>query len=306
MIFIRDKHFSFDRRTVVTFGKFDGIHKGHRKLLKTAREIADREGLLLVAFAFKVVPGCSFGYMEKEQITTFEEREDIFEGLSVDAVVEYPFDEEVANTEPLAFLEMVIKNMLNAAYVVVGTDWSFGKNREGNIDVLKASQKLYNFNAVILDKEFYQGREISSTWVREEIRSGNMENANILLDYPYTINGTVEHGNHIGSTMGIPTINIIPCKDKLLPPNGVYASKVIVDGELFYGVTNIGNKPTVSDNEQLTIETFIIGFDRDVYNEELKVQLLHYQRPEMKFGNMDMLAIQIKQDIEFTKSYFMI
>lgn len=306
MIFIRDKHFSFDRRTVVTFGKFDGIHKGHRKLLKTAREIADRENMPLVAFAFRVVPGCRFGYMEKEQITTFEEREDIFEQLGVDAIVEYPFDEEVANTEPLIFLENVIKNMLNAAYVVVGTDWNYGRNRAGDTDMLKASQKLFNFNAVVMDKEIYQGREISSTWIREEIRNGNMENTNILLDYPYTINGTVEHGNHIGSTMGIPTINIIPCKDKLLPPNGVYASKVIIDGELFYGVTNIGIKPTVSDNEQLTIETFIIGFDKDVYNEELKVQLLHYQRPEMKFGNMEMLSNQIKQDIEFTKSYFMI
>ena len=306
MIFIRDKFFKMDPKTVVTFGKFDGIHKGHRKLFRTAKEIADKENLTLVAFTFKVAQGCSFGYMENEQITTFDEREEIFEELGVDVVVEYPFDMETAQTEPLIFLERIIKNNLNAAYVVVGSDWNFGKNRAGNTDTLKASQKLYNFTAVVLEKELYQGKEISSTWIREEIKNGNMENVNILLDYPYTINGTVEHGNHIGSTMGIPTVNIVPHPDKLLPPKGVYASKVIIDDETYYGVTNIGVKPTVSQNEKLTIETFIIGFDKDVYKEKLKVLLFHFQRPEMKFGNMEKLADQINQDILFTKSYFMI
>lgn len=306
MIFIRDKHFNINQKTVVTFGKFDGIHKGHRKLFVKAREIADKENLLLVAFAFKVVSGCRFGYMENEQITTSDERADIFENLGVDVIVEYPFDEETAQTEPLTFLENVIKNMLNAAYVVVGSDWNFGKDRAGNTDVLKASQKLYNFTAVVMDKELYQGKEVSSTWIREEIRNGNMENVNILLDYPYTVNGTVEHGNHIGTGMGFPTINIVPCPNKLLPPRGVYASKVLIDGETYYGVTNIGVKPTVSEEEQLTIETYIIGFDKDAYKEKLKVQLFHFQRPEMKFNDIATLANQINQDVEFTKSYFMI
>ena len=133
-----------------------------------------------------------------------------------------------------------------------------------------------------------------------------MENVNILLDYPYSISGMVEHGNHIGSTMGIPTVNVIPCSGKLLPPKGVYASKIIIDNETYYGVTNIVVKPTVSQNESLTIETFIINFDKDVYNEKVKVLLFHFQRPEMKFGNMEMLANQISQDVLFTKSYFMI
>ncbi|MGN0374754.1 MAG: bifunctional riboflavin kinase/FAD synthetase [Butyrivibrio sp.] len=306
MIFFRDKFFNIDRKTVVTFGKFDGIHKGHRKLFAAAREIADREGLLLAAFAFKVAGGCSFGYMEKEQITTFEEREEIFEELGADIIVEYPFDEEVARTEPLAFLEQIIKNRLNAAYVVVGSDWQFGKDRAGNTDMLKAAQKLYNFNAVVLDKELYQGKEISSSWIREEIRNGNMENVNILLDYPYTIKGTVEHGNHIGTSMGFPTVNIVPGENKLLPPRGVYASKVLIDNKMYYGVTNIGVKPTVSSEERLTIETFILNFEGDIYREDLKVQLFHFQRPEMKFSDRGNLANQIKQDVDFTKSYFMI
>ena len=125
MTIINDKNFQMQSNTVVTFGKFDGIHKGHRKLFKTAREIADKENLPLVAFTFKVCEGCKFGYMENSRITTDKERNEIFESLGADYVVEFPFDEEVAATEAMDFIRNVISNMLKASYVVVGTDWTF-------------------------------------------------------------------------------------------------------------------------------------------------------------------------------------
>lgn len=293
-------------RTVVTFGKFDGIHKGHRKLFAKAKEIAQAENMFLVAFTFKAVKGLGFSYMEGEKITTNKERWDIFKELGVDIVVEYPFDADTAAMEPLSFIEQIIKNKLNAAYVVVGSDWNFGKDRAGNTDVLKAAQKLYKYNAVVLDKELLNQREISSSWIREEVKDGNMENANILLGYPYTIAGRIEHGNHFGTTMGFPTANIIPEEDKLLPPKGVYASKVIIDDETYYGITNIGVKPTISENNEVAIETFILDFDKDVYKEDIKVQLFHFQRPEMRFGSIEALSNQITKDIEFTKTYFML
>lgn len=306
MTIINDKNFQMQSNTVVTFGKFDGIHKGHRKLFKTAREIADKENLPLVAFTFKVCEGCKFGYMENSRITTDKERNEIFESLGADYVVEFPFDEEVAATEAMDFIRNVISNMLKASYVVVGTDWTFGKNKAGNTDVLKASQKLFNFTAVVMEKELYQQREIGSSWIREEIINGNMENAAILLDYPYTISGNVCHGKKIGSTMGIPTVNIVPEEEKILPPYGVYASKVYIGNELYYGVTNIGVRPSVPEQNGLAIETFILDFDKDIYEEDIKVCLCHFQRPEMKFSDMQALAKQIEQDIQFTKSYFMI
>ena len=306
MIVIDNKAFSLTGRTVVTFGKFDGIHKGHRKLFDKAREIAKAENMFLVAFTFKPAKGLSFPYMEGEKITTSKERYDIFKELGVDIVVEYPFDNDTAAMEPLGFIEEIIKKRLNAAYVVVGSDWSFGRDRAGNIDVLKAAQKLYRYEAVILEKELYNHREISSSWIREEVTNGNMENANILLGYPYTITGNVQHGNHLGTSMGVPTVNIIPEEDKILPPRGVYASKVIIDDVSYYGITNIGVKPTVSEENVITIETFILDFDKDVYKADIKVQLFHFQRPEMRFGSVDALTNQIAKDIEFTKTYFML
>ena len=306
MIVIDNKAFSLTGRTVVTFGKFDGIHKGHRKLFDKASEIAKAENMFLVAFTFKAAKGLSFPYMEGEKITTSKERYDIFKELGVDIVVEYPFDNDTAAMEPLSFIEEIIKKRLNAAYVVVGSDWSFGRDRAGNISVLKAAQKLYRYEAVVLEKELYNHREISSSWIREEVTNGNMENANILLGYPYTITGNVQHGNHLGTSMGVPTVNIIPEEDKILPPKGVYASKVIIDNTLYYGITNIGVKPTVSEENVITIETFILDFDKDVYKADIKVQLFHFQRPEMRFGSVEALTSQIAKDIEFTKTYFML
>ncbi len=306
MIVIDNKDFGLTGRSVVTFGKFDGIHKGHRKLFAKAKELAKAENMFLVAFTFKAKKGQGFTYMEGEKITTNKERLDIFKELGADIVVEYPFDEETANMEPLQFIEKIIKDKLNAAYVVVGTDWSFGKDRAGNTDVLKAAQKLYRYTAVVLDKEMYNHREISSSWIRDEVSEGNMENANILLGYPYTIAGKVEHGRHLGTTMGIPTVNIIPEEDKILPPKGVYASKVIIDDVTYYGITNIGVKPTVTEDNMITIETFIMDFDKNVYHEDIKVQLFHFQRPEMRFQGVEALTNQIAKDIEFTKTYFML
>ncbi len=306
MIIINDRDFKLPNRTVVTFGKFDGIHRGHKKLIDKAKELAAQDNLKVVLFTFQVMPGFKYGYMENDLITTSAERRVMFERLGVDILVEYPFDDVTADTEPLDFIESIIKGMLNAKYVVVGTDWTFGKNRRGNCDVLKASQKLFDFTAVVIDKELYQGREISSTWVREEIRNGCMENVNILLGNPYTVIGKVEHGKKIGRTIGFPTINVIPSQDKILPPKGVYASKVIFKNKTYYGVTNIGVKPTVTDEGIVSVETNIIDFAEDVYDENIEIMFYHFQRPEMKFDSIEKLSAQLQNDIEFTKSYFMI
>ncbi len=306
MICIKEKDFLLEQKTIVTLGKFDGIHKGHRKLIKAAKELAAEHNLPVVVFTFKVAEGEYFPYMDGEKITTFEERVHIFESLGVDILVEYPFDTNVAATEPIAFIEQVIKNKINASYVVVGQDWSFGKDGAGNTDLLKASQKLFDFNAVVVEKELHDGREIGSSWIRDEIKAGRMETANILLDYPYSVRGTVVHGNNLGHTIGIPTANIIPDADKLLPPYGVYASKVFFDDKEYYGITNIGVKPTVTDENIAGAETYIIDYSGDLYGREITVELIHFQRPEMRFQSVDMLQTQLMRDIEFARTYFLI
>lgn len=306
MLCITDKDFLLNKKTVVTLGKFDGIHRGHKKLIDEARRIADEKGYLLVVFTFKVAPDCKFDYMSGDVINTMPEREFLFEKRGVDILVEYPFDEETANMPPLDFLESVLKNRLNAQSVVVGTDWTFGKMGEGNSDLLKASQKLFDFSAVVIDKETYEGREISSTYIKEELNAGNMETVNILLGYPYTIVGQVVHGKELGRTIQVPTINIELDADKIVPPYGVYSSKIILDGTEYYGVSNIGIKPTVGEDNKLCIETHIFNFNENIYDRTVEIQLFHFERPEMKFNDIDALKNQLNRDIEFTKSYFML
>lgn len=133
-----------------------------------------------------------------------------------------------------------------------------------------------------------------------------METVNILLDYPYSITGVVVHGNRIGRTIGFPTANILPGDDKILPPFGVYASKTLIDGKEYYGISNIGVKPTISDNNAVNVETNLIGYDGDLYGRSIKVELIHFRRPEMKFESVEALKNQLVRDIEFSKTYFMI
>lgn len=306
MIYIDDRTFKLNDRTVVTLGKFDGVHRGHIKLMNEARKIADEENLKMVVFTFKLMPDAKFDYMDKKQITSSSERRHIIEEAGADVLIEYPFDERTADMQPLEFLEKVVRDMINAEYVVVGNDWTFGHKGKGNTELLLASQKLYSFNAVIMDKELYDGREISSTWVKEEIALGNMENVNLLLGRPFFIEGKVVHGNELGRTMGFPTVNIEPEAVKILPPNGVYAVKIIVEGNEYHGVCNIGVKPTVTDEGKIVAETNIIGFDGDLYGKNVRLMLFHFQRPEMKFGSIEQLSAQLNQDIEFTKSYFIL
>ncbi|MDD6235679.1 MAG: riboflavin biosynthesis protein RibF [Lachnospiraceae bacterium] len=307
MICIENKDFVLDEHTVVTLGKFDGIHKGHRKLIQKALEISNKTGMKTAVFTFRVTEENKFPYMESEKITTPDERKSILEELGVDILVEYPFDTEVADTEPVDFLADVLKNKMKAAYVVVGEDWTFGRGGRGNAQTLKENGEKLGFEPVILEKETYDGRKIGSSWVREEITAGHMETVNILLDYPYSITGVVVHGNRIGRTIGFPTANIVPDKDKILPPFGVYASKTVIDGkEEYYGISNIGVKPTISDNNAVNVETNLIGYDGNLYGSSIKVELIHFQRPEMKFESVEALKNQLVRDIEFSKTYFMI
>lgn len=304
MLCIKDSDFRLDGRTVVTLGKFDGVHMGHRKLIDRAKHIAIINNMRLAVFTFKVADGKRYPYMDSSQITTFRERERIFEELGADVLIEFPFDDGIADMEPLSFIENILKEKLNAAFVVVGEDWRFGKGGEGNCDLLKASQKIYGFEAVVMEKERHDGREIGSTWVRDEIREGNMETVNVLLGHPYTICGTVVHGNEIGRQMGFPTVNIIPGRDKLLPPNGVYTSKITMSEGEFYGITNVGVRPTVTKGGIMTVETFVFDFCKDIYGQEVAVCPIHFQRPEMRFQSKEALMQQLSRDIEFAKSFF--
>ena len=189
--------------------------------------------------------------------------------------------------EPEDFIRRILIDKLHAKYVVVGTDYRFGKDRAGDAAMLVEEGEKLGFTTIIVEKEKYQDKEISSTYIREELKLGHMETVNVLLNRPFNVTGIVSLG-------------------KLLPPNGVYATQTTVDGEKYYGVTNLGTKPTVSDAPEISVETFLFDFEKDVYGKKVDVEFMHFIRPEMKFEDVEGLKKQIAADSDFARNMFLI
>lgn len=294
--------FRIGQETAVAIGKFDGFHRGHQKLLNRIKEQKER-GLAAVVFTFVPSPAAFFSKEPERDLTTIAEKRKIFEEAGVDYLIEYPFYQEIADMTPEIYISKVLVEQLNAKCIVAGEDVSFGKKGLGDCRLLKEKAMQYGYEVVIIDKVLYKGKEVSSTYVREAVRQGDMELAEQLLGQPYHVGGTIIHGRHLGSSLGMPTVNIVPPEQKLLPPNGVYFSYVKMDGNTYQGITNIGTKPTVSGEAVMGVETYIYDFSRDVYGQEAEVYLLHYKRPEMRFDGIDALKAQMASDIAKGREY---
>lgn len=294
--------FRIGQETAVAIGKFDGFHRGHQKLLNRIKEQKER-GLASVVFTFVPSPAAFFSKEPEQDLTTIEEKRKIFEEAGVDYLIEYPFYQEIADMDPEIYISKVLVEQLNAKCIVAGEDVSFGKKGLGDCRLLKEKAMQYGYEVVIIDKVLYKGKEVSSTYVREAVRQGDMELADQLLGQPYHVGGTIVHGRHLGSSLGMPTVNIVPPEQKLLPPNGVYFSYIKMNGNIYQGITNIGTKPTVSGEAVMGVETYIYDFSRDVYGQEAEVYLLHYKRPEMRFDGIEALKAQMATDIVKGREY---
>ncbi len=289
--------FHIEERTAVAIGKFDGIHIGHQKLLDKILE-KKKEGFISCVFTFDPPPEVLFGNVTRKELTTAEEKRILFKQMGVDILIEFPLNKETAATMPEDFVKVILAGQMNTAYIAAGTDLSFGKGGAGNSRLLCDMQKECGFEVEIIDKVCKGGREISSTYVREAVAEGNMELAEELLGSPFMVYGEVLHGNRLGRTLGMPTINQLPPENKLLPPFGVYYSEVEIDGNVYKGITNIGLKPTVNKGEGVGVETFIYNFNQEIYGDNVTVRLFHFKRPEQKFDNIEELKKQIKSDVE--------
>lgn len=283
--------------TAVTLGKFDGLHRGHKELLKKITA-AKTKGLASVVFTFDPPPEVLFGMRDRKELTTREEKRKIFEKMGVDILIEYPLNKITAAMEAEEFVREILFSRMQMSYLAAGYDVSFGYQGAGNAKLLKQLSAKIGFQVEIMDKIRDQGREISSTYVREEVEQGHMEQVEKLLGEPYSIIGEIMHGAKLGRTIGMPTINILPEKEKLLPPKGVYFSLTDIGGKEYRSITNIGNKPTVSNADQIGVETYIYEFDKEVYGKTAVVQLLKFKRAEMRFENLEALKNQMMEDID--------
>lgn len=291
------------KNTAVSLGKFDGIHRGHRLLID--RILKEKvNGYTSVVFTFSLHPMSLFSDKELELIDTEEEKVEKLKRLGVDVLISYPFTKETANTEPEDFIRKILVNQLDAKVIVVGSDYCFGKQRKGDVDLLRKLSKECGYELIVYDKLQVDNHIVSSTLIRNEIVAGHMEFVNELLGEPFEIKGEVVHGKQVGRTIGVPTVNQLVPEGKLMPPNGVYVSNIIVDGSSYQGVTSIGFKPTVTEENIKGVETFIFDFEGDLYGKVIEVELLHYARPEYRFHSIEELKLAIHKDIEDAKEYF--
>ncbi|MDE6889215.1 MAG: riboflavin biosynthesis protein RibF [Eubacterium sp.] len=293
-------HLQLSEPTVLTLGKFDGLHRGHELLMESIFEKAC-EGLKAAVFTFDIPPAQAAG-MEAKVITTNEEKKRLLAQRGVDYLIECPFTKEMMQMEAESFIKEIVTRLC-VKWIVVGTDFHFGHNRRGDYHMLQQYAQDYGYRVRVVQKMQYQGRDISSTYIREALQKGSLEFANELLGYPYFIRGRIIHGNQVGRTIGFPTINIQPPPQKLLPPFGVYVSKIHLDGKQYGGITNIGKKPTIHGDYPPGAETYIYDFDGDVYEKTAKVELLHFERPEMKFDGIEALKQQLEKDIAYGRKY---
>ena len=281
-------------RCAVTLGKFDGIHRGHRKLIQTILDRKSEYGELAVVMAF---------VSDRQTILTSEERRILLEKMGVDVLLECPLNDQMKHMKADVFIRQILKGDLQASCVVVGEDFRFGHERKGTPQLLEKTGEKYEYDTIVVPKEMEGSRKISSTYIREELKKGNMEKVRELLGNPFFAVGTVTHGRGMGHRDFFPTANIIPPKQKLLPPNGVYVTLSHFDGTDYPGITNIGYKPTVGE-AFLGIETNLFDCDLDLYGQNCTVDFYKFIRPEQKFASFEALKAQIRKDIEVGKAYF--
>lgn len=303
--------FYIKEKTAVAIGKFDGFHRGHQKLLGQLKQQQEK-GLKSVVFTFVPSPAAFFSKEPIQELSTLEEKCRIFENAGVDYLIEYPFHQEIADMQPESYIKEVLAGMMHAKCVVAGEDVSYGKCGAGDYQLLQKMAADYGYEVILIDKVLYDGKEVSSTYVREEVGRGNMELAAELLGMPYSVRGEVIHGKKFGRTIGMPTVNLLPPQNKLLPPKGVYYSYVYLhskNGAMPYdrrriaAITNIGTKPTVDQRSVMGVETYLYDFSGDVYGDAMEVYLLKYKRPEMRFDGVDALKAQMAADIAEGRKY---
>ncbi|MDO5702287.1 MAG: riboflavin biosynthesis protein RibF [Lachnospiraceae bacterium] len=280
----------------VAIGKFDGIHRGHRRLIEASvREAGALPGGKCVVIVID---------SPRTLILTHEERRRVLSDLGVDIVIEQKVDPSFMSTSADEFIRTVLSGKLHAERVVVGRDFRFGFRRAGDSMMLSARGPEMGYEAVIIPPVMIGDEKISTTRIREEIGRGCMEAAEEMLGYRYFLEGEVIKGKQLGRSLGFPTANMAAAGEKLLPPFGVYYSISGWKGRSgIYGMTNIGNNPTVKDRDT-KVETHMFDISDDLYGQRLKVELLHHARPEIRFDSVELLAAQLKADREKGMGYF--
>lgn len=295
---IRDlKNFKSTKKTVLTIGTFDGVHLGHQKIINQLVATAKSKGLTSVVLTFFPHPRMILqGKNAVNMIDSMDEKIHWLEHLGVDILVIHPFSKSFSRTTAVAFARDILANQLQAQHVIIGYDHRFGQNREASIDDLQAFGQLYGFKVVIIPAQDIASIAVSSTKIRNAMSQGDLQTVSQYLNRPFRLTGKVVHGDQIGKTIGFPTANLqIEETYKLKPPNGVYLVHSQIDKKPYWGMMNIGKRPTVAGKET-TIEVYFFDLNQDLYEHKITLDLYQKIREERKFDSLESLQQQLKLD----------
>ena len=293
-------------KRAIALGFFDGVHVGHAALLNKTKERAAQIGAMPSVLSFDVHPDNLVLGREVPLINSAIGREDIIRRcFGIDNVVFIHFNRHVMCMPWQEFVDSIIAE-LNVAWVVVGHDFTFGYKGQGNPQRLTEYCAQRGIGCDVIPAVTMDGRVVSSTYIRELIRAGNVKEANRYLGHPHMLADTVHSGYHLGTKMGTPTINMYFPDGVLVPKYGVYVTKVILeDGSSYVAATNVGLRPTTGDNERANVESHILDYSGNLYDRQARVEFYSYIRPERKFEDFDALSRQIKADAETSRNYFL-
>lgn len=303
-IFHSINDFNSTKKTILTLGTFDGVHIGHKKILKKITKNTENQKYESLVLTFFPHPRMVLQeHSDIKLLNTINEKIDLLEQIGIENLVIHPFDEAFSRLTAEEFVRNILVDRFHIKKIIIGHDHRFGRNRTANIDDLIAYGKEYDFEVEQISVQEINDISVSSTKIRNALVAGNMDLANDYLGYNYFLTGNIIQGKQLGRTIGFQTANLKIAEDyKLIPQNGVYIVKSTIDEQIVYGMMNIGFNPTVKGETQ-TIEIHYFDFNADLYNQKISVSVLHRLRSEQKFESLDLLKAQLQKDKKAAFSY---
>ncbi len=292
------ENYTLTQSCVLTIGTFDGVHVGHQKIIKKLVKQAHKNNQLAVVLTFFPHPRM---VLQKDQsiqlIDTLQEKQNHLSALGVDVLVVHPFSKEFSRLTALEFTRDILVNRFHIAQLIIGYDHRFGRNREATVEDLIQLGTSYAFEVKKIEAQEIASVNVSSTKIRKALEQGDVKTANSYLGRKYSLSGTVRKGNGIGRTLDFRTANLEVSEDyKLLPADGVYFIETKWEETAYFGMMNIGIRPTVSGNPKHTIEVHLFDFDKNIYHQKLSVSILQMIRKEQKFNSLELLKDQLEKD----------
>lgn len=293
------------KNAVVTIGTFDGVHLGHQKIIRQLKEEAIRVDGETVIITFHPHPRKIVQNEPLSLLNTLDEKLHLLKLNGIDNVIVVPFDNAFAMQTSDEYVKDFLVNKIHSHTIIIGYDHKFGKGRSGDYHTLEKYGTLLNFKVKEISEEILNEVAISSTQIRNALIAGDIATANQFLGYSFFLNGKVIRGNQIGRTLGYPTANItIDDIDKLIPAIGVYAAKAIIDKKSYNGMLGISLRPTIEESKRVSIEINIFDFDKDIYNQFIKIEIIEWLRAELKFTNLDELKSAMMEDEKRARNVF--